>query len=342
MDLNGRRESGNVIDRRGQSSGGSFGGFSSGGGGFNLLQLLLQLFLMKGASGSGKNNATGGGKGGCGCFIIILVLLLLFLLLGGMGGNSGCADLLGGLMTGGGMGATYSDDDTEQTSTPYQGSAQEEELATFTKKILAGTEDVWTAYFQKMGKTYQAPKLVLFTDAVRSGCGAASSSTGPFYCSADQTVYIDLSFFMTMKQQIGADGDFAYAYVIAHEIGHHVQYLLGTLDKVHAQMARYGQNSKEANQLSVRLELQADFYAGVWAHQDNQMFGSLEDGDIEEGLNAASKIGDDYLQKKARGYTVPESFNHGTSAQRNRWLKLGINTGDINRGDTFSPSYENL
>ena len=331
MDLNGRRESGNVVDRRGQSSGGGFGGFSSGGGGFNLLQLLLQLFLMKRGSGGGTNNAAGGGKGGCGCIMILLVFLVLFFLLGGMGGNSGCSDILGGMLSGGGMGATYGDDDTEQTTTPYQGSEQEEELATFTKKILAGTEDVWTAYFQKMGKTYQAPKLVLFTDAVRSGCG-----------SADQTVYIDLSFFMTMKQQIGADGDFAYAYVIAHEIGHHVQNQLGTLEKVHAQMARYGQDSKEANQLSVRLELQADFYAGVWAHQDNAMFGSLEEGDIEEGLNAASKIGDDYLQKKARGYTVPESFNHGTSAQRNRWLKLGIKTGDITKGDTFSPRYENL
>ena len=342
MDLNGRRESGNVVDRRGQSSGGGFGGFSSGGGGFNLLQLLLQLFLMKRGSGSGTNNAAGGGKGGCGCLMIVLVLVVLFFLMQGMGGAGGCSDILGGMMSGGGMGATYGDDDTEQTTTPYQGSELEEELATFTKKILAGTEDVWTAYFQKMGKTYQAPKLVLFTDAVRSGCGAASSSTGPFYCSADQTVYIDLSFFMTMKQQIGADGDFAYAYVIAHEIGHHVQNQLGTLEKVHAQMARYGQDSKEANQLSVRLELQADFYAGVWAHQDNAMFGSLEEGDIEEGLNAASKIGDDYLQKKARGYTVPESFNHGTSAQRNRWLKLGIKTGDITKGDTFSPRYENL
>jgi predicted metalloprotease len=342
MDLNGRRESGNVVDRRGQSSGGGFGGFSSGGGGFNLLQLLLQLFLMKRGSGGGTNNAAGGGKGGCGCLMIVLVLVVLFFLMQGMGGAGGCSDILGGMMSGGGMGATYGDDDTEQTTTPYQGSELEEELATFTKKILAGTEDVWTAYFQKMGKTYQAPKLVLFTDAVRSGCGAASSSTGPFYCSADQTVYIDLSFFMNMKQQIGADGDFAYAYVIAHEIGHHVQNQLGTLEKVHQQMARYGQDSKEANQLSVRLELQADFYAGVWAHQDNAMFGSLEEGDIEEGLNAASKIGDDYLQKKARGYTVPESFNHGTSAQRNRWLKLGIKTGDITKGDTFSPRYENL
>ena len=342
MDLNGRRESGNVVDRRGQSSGGGFGGFSSGGGGFNLLQLLLQLFLMKRGSGSGTNNAAGGGKGGCGCLMIVLVLVVLFFLMQGMGGAGGCSDILGGMMSGGGLGATYGDDDTEQTTTPYQGSELEEDLATFTMKILAGTEDVWTAYFQKMGKTYQAPKLVLFTDAVRSGCGAASSSTGPFYCSADQTVYIDLSFFMNMKQQIGADGDFAYAYVIAHEIGHHVQNQLGTLEKVHQQMARYGQDSKEANQLSVRLELQADFYAGVWAHQDNAMFGSLEEGDIEEGLNAASKIGDDYLQKKARGYTVPESFNHGTSAQRNRWLKLGIKTGDITKGDTFSPRYENL
>ena len=147
---------------------------------------------------------------------------------------------------------------------------------------------------------------------------------------------------MSMKKQIGADGDFAYAYVIAHEVGHHVQNQLGTLEKVHSQMARYGQDSKEYNQLSVRLELQADFYAGVWAHQDNKMFGSLEDGDIEEGLNAASKIGDDYLQKKARGYTVPESFNHGTSAQRSKWLKLGITTGDITKGDTFSPRYESL
>jgi len=341
MDLNGRRESGNVEDRRGQSGGG-FGGFSTGGGGFNLLQLLLQLFLMKrGSSGGGTNKASGGGQGGCGCLIIVLVLLVLFFLLGGMGGSSGCSDILGGMLSGGGAGATYGDDDTT-TETPYQGTEQEEELATFTKKILAGTEDVWTAYFQKMGRTYQAPKLVLFTNSVRSGCGAASSSTGPFYCSADQTVYIDLSFFMSMKKQIGADGDFAYAYVIAHEVGHHVQNLLGTLEKVHNQMARYGQDSKEYNQLSVRLELQADFYAGVWAHQDNKMFGSLEDGDIEEGLNAASKIGDDYLQKKARGYTVPESFNHGTSAQRSKWLKLGITTGDITKGDTFSPRYENL
>ncbi|MBQ5424421.1 MAG: neutral zinc metallopeptidase, partial [Bacteroidales bacterium] len=195
-----------------------------------------------------------------------------------------------------------------QTESAYTPTAEEEELASFTKKILAGTEDVWTAEFRKMGKTYKAPKLVLFTDAVQSGCGGASSSSGPFYCSADQTVYIDLSFFTTMKQQFGTAGDFAYAYVIAHEVGNHVQYLLGTLGDAHEKMSRVSKT--ESNQISVRLELQADFYAGVWANRDNAMFNSLEDGDIEEGLAIAARIGDDYLQKQARGYTVPESFNH--------------------------------
>lgn len=227
-----------------------------------------------------------------------------------------------------------------QTESAYTPTAEEEELASFTKKILAGTEDVWTAEFKKIGKTYKAPKLVLFTDAVQSGCGGASSSSGPFYCSADQTVYIDLSFFTTMKQQFGTAGDFAYAYVIAHEVGHHVQYLLGTLGDAHEKMSRVSKT--ESNQISVRLELQADFYAGVWANRDNAMFNSLEDGDIEEGLAIAARIGDDYLQKQARGYTVPESFNHGTSAQRSRWLKKGITTGNINDGDTFSPDYSKL
>lgn len=230
--------------------------------------------------------------------------------------------------------------DNSQTESAYTPTAEEEELASFTKKILAGTEDMWTAEFKKMGKTYKAPKLVLFTDAVQSGCGGASSSSGPFYCSADQTVYIDLSFFTTMKQQFGTAGDFAYAYVIAHEVGHHVQYLLGTLGDAHEKMSRVSKT--ESNQISVRLELQADFYAGVWANRDNAMFNSLEDGDIEEGLAIAARIGDDYLQKQARGYTVPESFNHGTSAQRSRWLKKGITTGNINDGDTFSPDYSKL
>lgn len=326
MRLDGRRESGNVVDRRGQSSGG-FGG----GGGFNILGLLLQLFMR-----SGSRNGVSGGGGGCMKLVIVAVIVIAASSM--MGG--GCSDIIGPMLGGGGVFTQG----TEQTSgqSDYQATAEEEELASFAKKILAGTEDVWTEEFQRIGKSYQAPKLVLFTNAVRSGCGSASSSTGPFYCSADQTVYIDLSFFMSMKQQIGADGDFAYAYVIAHEVGHHVQYLLGTLEQAHNLMARYGQDSKEANQISVRLELQADFYAGVWAYHDNRMFHSIEDGDIDEGLNAAQKIGDDYLQKKARGYTVPESFNHGTSAQRSKWLKLGVQTGDINRGDTFSPSYSNL
>lgn len=226
---------------------------------------------------------------------------------------------------------------TEQSYTP---TAEEEELARFSRQILAGTEDVWTQLFSQMGREYEPPKLVLFSGSVQSGCGGATASTGPFYCSADQSVYIDLSFFRDMKRNLGADGDFAYAYVIAHEVGHHVQYLLGILDDAHQAMGRTSQT--EANKISVRLELQADFLAGVWAHHDNKMFNSLEDGDIEEALNAANKIGDDYLQKQAQGYTVPDSFNHGTSAQRSRWLRKGLSTGDITAGDTFSPSYNAL
>lgn len=230
---------------------------------------------------------------------------------------------------------------SEQTQTgTYEPTAEEDELAKFSSQILAGTEDVWTKEFRKMGRTYEPPRLVLFTNSVQSGCGGATSSSGPFYCSADQCVYIDLSFFSQMRHQLGADGDFAYAYVIAHEVGHHVQYLLGILDDAHQQMSRVSE--KESNRISVRLELQADFFAGIWAHHDNKMFNSLEDGDIEEGLNVASKIGDDYLQKKAQGYTVPDAFNHGTSAQRVRWLKKGLASGNINDGDTFSPAYSDL
>ena len=229
---------------------------------------------------------------------------------------------------------------TEQSGGSYEPTAEEEALAKFSKQILAGTEDVWAQDFKKMGRTYRAPRLVLFHGSVQSGCGGASSQMGPFYCSADESVYIDLSFFSEMKQQLGADGDFAYAYVIAHEVGHHVQHLLGILDKAHQQMNRMSE--KESNRMSVRLELQADFLAGIWAYHDNRMFNSLENGDIEEGLNVASKIGDDYLQKQAQGYTVPDAFNHGTSAQRVRWLKKGIKSGDVNDGDTFSQSYNEL
>ena len=229
---------------------------------------------------------------------------------------------------------------TEQRGGSYEPTAEEEALAKFSKQILAGTEDVWTQEFKKMGRTYRAPRLVLFHGSVQSGCGGASSQMGPFYCSADESVYIDLSFFSEMKQQLGADGDFAYAYVIAHEVGHHVQHLLGILDSAHQQMSRMSE--KESNRMSVRLELQADFLAGIWAYHDHRMFNSLENGDIEEGLNVASKIGDDYLQKQAQGYTVPDAFNHGTSAQRVRWLKKGIKRGNVNDGDTFSQSYNEL
>ena len=217
---------------------------------------------------------------------------------------------------------------------------KEQEYADFASRILAGTEDVWNDQFQKMGLRYREPKMVLYTGAVTSGCGDATSAVGPFYCSADETIYLDLSFFEQMEKEMGAGGDFACAYVIAHEVGHHVQHLLSTLDEAHSEMASVSQT--EANRLSVRTELQADFYAGVWANHDNRLFNSLEEGDIEEGLNAASKIGDDYLQKQAQGYAVPETFNHGRSDQRVRWLKKGITTGDIRAGDTFSPSYSSL
>ena len=238
------------------------------------------------------------------------------------------------------MGSTQAQTEYVDDGTDY--SQVDQELMTFCKRILAGTEDVWDKEFKKMGRTYNAPKMVIFSDAVSSGCGNATSASGPFYCSADETVYLDLEFFKSMKKQIGADGDFAYAYVIAHEVGHHVQNELGILGQAHQQMAKYGRDTKQSNEISVRLELQADFFAGVWAYNDNKMFGSLEDGDIEEALNAAAKIGDDYLQKQAYGRTMPETFNHGTSAQRSRWLKKGLYTGDVSQGDTFSPAYSDL
>lgn len=263
-------------------------------------------------------------KGGLGLGGLIIAGLLVWI----FGGNpASVLQLAGGSQT-------------EEVAADYVASAEEEAMAKFARQILAGTEDVWTAEFKKMGKKYVPPKLVLFKDGVQSGCGNATSQSGPFYCSADQCVYLDLEFFMNMKQQLGADGDFAYAYVIAHEVGHHVQYLLGTLAEAHQQMSRLSE--KDANKISVRLELQADYYAGVWAYHDNEMFGSLEEGDIDEGLRVAALIGDDYLQKKARGYSVPDSFNHGTSAQRSKWLKKGIATGSVQGGDTFSPSYSSL
>ena len=300
MRLDGRRTSSNIRDQRGRST----GGFGFGGGGM------------------GRGVRIGGGS-----FLGLLIAGVIVLL---AGGNP--LDLIQGYPS-----QDYTIVNRDGNYTP---TAHEEELATFASQILAGTEDVWTKKFSEMGRTYIPPKMVLFTGAVNSACGGATASVGPFYCSADQTIYIDLSFFDQMEREMGAGGDFAFAYVIAHEVGHHVQYLLGTLQEAHNMMARMPET--EANKLSVRTELQADFYAGVWAHGDNEMFGSLEEGDIEEGLNAASKIGDDYLQKQARGYAQPETFNHGRSDQRVRWLKRGATSGDITLGDTFSPSYNSL
>lgn len=223
----------------------------------------------------------------------------------------------------------------------YTPDAEDERLADLASKVLAGTEDVWTEEFRRQGwGEYRPPKMVLYSGAIQSGCGNATSQIGPFYCSADQTVYIDLSFFKDMEKTLGAGGDFTYAYVIAHEVGHHVQYLLGTLDQAHNLMNRLSET--EANKISVRLELQADYYAGVWANRDNAMFNSIEAGDVENAVNAASKIGDDYLQRKATGTEQPDNFNHGRSSQRVKWLTKGINSGDPTLGDTFSPRYEDL
>jgi len=218
-------------------------------------------------------------------------------------------------------------------STPVERSSVEDELADFVSTVLADTEDTWHGLFRQMGKTYKAPTLVLFTGAVESACGYASAAVGPFYCPGDHKVYIDLSFYNDLKNRFGAPGDFAQAYVIAHEIGHHVQTLLGITEKTHALRSRL--NEAEANKLSVMTELQADCLAGVWAYHANKTRHLLEQGDVEEGLNAASSIGDDRLQEKSRRYVTPDSFTHGSSAQRVYWFKRGIETGDIGRCDTF-------
>jgi uncharacterized protein len=215
-------------------------------------------------------------------------------------------------------------------SAPYQATPEEEELSQFVKVVLADTEDVWN----ELMNDYREPTLVLFSGSVQSGCGSADASTGPFYCSADEKVYIDLSFYEELKSRFSAPGDFAQAYVIAHEVGHHVQHLMGITDKVHGM--RNQLSDEEYNKLSVKLELQADFLAGVWAHHANNMNNMIEEGDYEEAMNAASAIGDDRLQKQATGRVVPDSFTHGTSAQRQRWFNKGFKSGDIEQGDTFS------
>jgi hypothetical protein len=232
-----------------------------------------------------------------------------------------------GLLDGGG-GAPV-----QQAPAPAQ-SHPADPAAHFVSQVLANTEDVWGAYFQQAGQRYPAPKLVLFRGRYPTGCGTGEAAMGPFYCPADRKVYIDLSFYDTLRDRLGAPGDFAQAYVVAHEVGHHLQNLMGTTEKL--DQARGRISEREANAMSVRLELQADCYAGVWAKLSQQSKGWLEQGDIEEALNAASQIGDDTLQKRARGTMVPESFTHGSSAQRVKWFKQGLEAGDLKACDTFT------
>ncbi len=224
--------------------------------------------------------------------------------------------------------------DASSSGQPYEESAGEAQLRQFVAVVLADTEDNWTKIFQSLGRSYEEPTLVLFSGAVQSACGFAQAAMGPFYCPANQKLYIDLSFYDDLRNRFGAPGDFAQAYVIAHEVGHHVQTLLGISERVHGAQRRADQET--ANALSVRMELQADCLAGVWAHHADRVRHLLEAGDIEEGLNAASAIGDDRLQMQSRGYVTPESFTHGSAAQRVRWFRQGIETGSLNNCDTFA------
>ncbi len=263
---------------------------------------------QRGSGGMGRYAI--GGVGG----VIVLILSFLF------GGNLSDSINAGG--------------DQPTTQQAPGTNPEQDQNAKFVSVVLKYTEDVWNKELRaQAGKDYVEPKLVLFSGQVQAGCGRASAASGPFYCPADQKVYIDLSFYDELKSRFQAPGDFAMAYVIAHEVGHHVQNLLGISNKVQA--LQQNGNEKEANALSVRLELQADFLAGVWAHHAQQMMNILEPGDIEEALKAASAIGDDRLQKQSQGYVVPDAFTHGTSAQRMHWFKKGFDTGDINQGDTF-------
>ncbi len=272
-------------------------------------------------SGGGRRRIPGGAKGkfGIGTIIIIVIALIV-------GENPLNFINLGD------VGASLSQNQV-QYDRPVN--KAEEELASFVKVVLQETENVWNPLFQsQLGRNYQEPVLVLFSGSVQSRCGHATAATGPFYCPGDQKIYIDLSFYNDLKNKFGAPGDFAMAYVVAHEVGHHIQYLLGITRQVDS---RRGKISKaEYNKLSVKLELQADFLAGVWAHHTDKNERILDEGDIEEALNAANAIGDDRLQKQGQGYVVPESFTHGTSAQRVRWFRKGFQTGDVSQGDTFS------
>lgn len=320
MRWRGRRESSNIEDVRG-GSGGSGGGGRRGGRGGG--------FRIPGGLGRGR---TGGGGGpirraGGGGFGTIIIIVILFFVLKSCGINP--LDML----TGGGGSLVPQQTDQAKRTTPMPQprtdtgrTANSDDMKQFVGVVLAETENVWNGIFQQEGRTYPEPKLVMFTNAIRSACGQASSATGPFYCPGDSKVYLDTSFFQTLARQFDASGDFANAYVIAHEVGHHVQNVIGVLPKFN-QMRR-SLSKAEANQMSIRVELQADCFAGIWAHFTDQK-GLLEKGDLEEALNAATQIGDDAIQKRTQGYVVPESFNHGTSEQRRAWFYRGFETGKL-------------
>lgn len=296
------RRSDNIEDRRGMSPmrGGA-------GGGAGLLLRLLPLLLRR-----------RGGKVG------LVIVALIF------GAQYFGVDIAG-MLSGGPMTAQVGGSGSRGDAKP---TAEEEQLADFIAVVLADTEDTWNALFAQAGRRYQEPKLVLFSGSVQSACGSAQSAMGPFYCPADQKVYIDLSFYTDLRQRHGAPGDFAQAYVVAHEIGHHVQTLLGISSKVHE--AKRQASKVAANALSVRQELQADCFAGLWAHHADRSRNVLEQGDVEEALTAAAAIGDDRLQQQGRGYVTPDSFTHGSSAQRVRWFRVGLQSGQLADCDTFT------
>lgn len=298
MEWKGRRQSKNVEDQRGSSG---RGGSPFGRGGMR---------LPTGGMRVGK-----GGKGGL-VFLIIAGLVIWFL-----GGNP--LDVLNG-----GGGSVVSTQPTTQ-----QSSARNDEMKQFVATVLAETEDVWSGIFKSEGADYPEPTLVLFSGQVKSACGFASAASGPFYCPGDSKLYIDLSFYDELAKRFGASGDFAQAYVLAHEVGHHVQNIIGVLPKFNEM--RRTMNETEANRMSVKVELQADCFAGIWGHFTAQK-GLLEQGDLEEALNAAKQIGDDTLQRRSQGYVVPESFNHGTSSQRQEWFARGFKSGRLESCDTFN------
>jgi len=318
MKWEGRRQSSNVEDRRGQGGGG-FGGGGLGdifGGG---LGRRGGIQLPRGAGGVRS--------GGMGLGTIVIIGLVAWFVFG-----INPLQILGGML-GGSMGSPSSSYTQSQSSSPMS-NAEQDRAYQFASVVMADTEDVWTQLFRAGGQSYKAPTLVIYTSATQTACGMGQAGMGPFYCPGDQKVYIDLSFFNELATRFGAAGDFAQAYVIAHEVGHHVQTITGLSSRV--SQAKSGASEEEANQLSVRQELQADCYAGVWAHHAQRTKAILEPGDLEEALRAASAVGDDTIQRQARGTVSPESFTHGSAEQRMRWFRTGFDTGSVQGCDTFS------